>query len=299
MDRRYAVFLGEILAVTPPNNWDHTLNIINRFIWPETSKIPDPPQLTPSKPSSNTPPGFSTEGWAALKDNELESWIGDQLDRGPMPVFELTVPERVPRLLSSPSPERMQVMERRPESGIMELKLRTPEGSPFTAPTVPFLQGLLRIAGNEDDRTYLYSEFPEAATVISEIHSRLSSQDLPVIGPGGRVTVYQEPGGAQVDFVVRHRERPIPAIWRQRSEVAELVRRRIAEYDDVAIHCNFGYYELSKYTRQVYLRPAFLFLLDVSVSLEPDSNVTWREQVVVAASNSEGLSATEGLGGAS
>lgn len=285
--------------MTPPNNWDNTLSIINRYIWPEASKIPDPPKLTPFKRSSNTPPGFSTEGWAALKGNELESWIGDQLDRRPMPVFELTLPERIPRLLSSPSPQSMQLMERRTESGIMELKLRMPEGMSFTTPTVPFLEALLRIARNEDDRTYLHSEFPEAATVVSEIHSRLSSEDLPVIGPGGRVTVYREPGGAQVDFVVRQRAKPIPAVWRQRSDIAEPVRRRIADYDDVTIHSNFGYYELSKYARQTHLRPAFLFLMDVSVSIEPASNVTWREQIVVAASTAEGLPATEGLGGAS
>jgi hypothetical protein len=174
-----------------------------------------------------------------------------------------------------------------------------PEGRPFTAPTVPFLEGLLRIAGNEDNRTYLHSEFPQAETVVSEIHSRLPLEDLPVIGPGGRITVYREPGGAQVDIVVRHRERPIPSTWRQRSEIAEPVRRRVADYDDVIIHGNFGYYELSKYARQTHLRPAFLFLLDVSVSLEPEARVTWREQVVVAASTAEGLAVTEGLGGAS
>jgi len=61
------------------------------------------------------------------------------------------------------------------------------------------------------------------------------------------------------------------------------------------IQGNFGYYELSKYARQIHLRPAFLFLLDVFVSIEPEGRVSWREQMVVAASTAEGLGLTEGV----
>jgi hypothetical protein len=285
--------------MSPPNDLEYTLKVANRLIWPERAAIPSAPDLKVFQPPAKGPSNFSTEGWATLKSDELESWIGTKFAEEPIPIFELTPPEQFPRLVQATPPESLQRMERRSESGTIELKLRMPERTAMTHVTDAFLEGLVRIANNEDNRSYLQSAFPNSETVVTDLYTRILPENLPVIGPGGRVTVYREPDGAQVDFVVRHREKEIPSTWRQPTEIAESIRRRIPNYDEMIIQGNFGYYELSKYARQIHLRPAFLFLLDVSVSIEPARRINWREQVVVAASTAKGLGLTEGVSAAS
>jgi hypothetical protein len=177
------------------------------------------------------------------------------------------------------------------------LKIIMPDRKAMADPTPAFLQGLLRIANNEDNRSYVQASFSSSETVVSDLQTRLLPENQPVIGPGGRVTVYREPDGAVVDFVVRHREKPMRSNWRQPTEISEPVRERMRRYDETVIKANFGYYEQSKYARQSHLRPAFLFLLDVTVFLEPSRPIAWREQMVLAASTAQGLDVTEGLGG--
>jgi len=288
--------------VTPPlNDWEYTLSIINRYIQSTTGKGAADARDPASQEFVFRPapvPGSSMPGFSTLMEGNLESWITTQLDRPPLPIFELTPPENLLGRVVTSESSFGQNLQRRTGSGILELRVKMPQGRPLTAPTVPFLDGVIRIASNEDLRIYSRSSFAQSATMLSEVRSSLAPQNLPVIGPGGRVTVYAEEDGVQVDIVVRHREKEIPASWRTISDIAERVRRRISQQPSTEIQGNFGYYELSKYARQTYLRPTFVFLLDIVFrGNENDANVSWREPVVIAASTAPGLPITEGLAG--
>jgi hypothetical protein len=68
---------------------------------------------------------------------------------------------------------------------------------------------------------------------------------------------------------------------------------RVPQQAKVRIAAAFGYFELSKYEPQLWLRPAFVFLLQVS-SENPD--LAWQDTIVEAATTNSGISSVEDLG---
>jgi hypothetical protein len=78
-----------------------------------------------------------------------------------------------------------------------------------------------------------------------------------VVGPGGRLIVYRtsrngERGWLQADLVVRPTTRPISSSWRRASEILREWEIRYSEaLEPLKVSVAFGYFELSKYERQL------------------------------------------------
>jgi hypothetical protein len=102
----------------------------------------------------------------------------------------------------------------------------------------------------------------------------------------------------EANVVVRRRLSPIPSRWQSYRELIGRVRSRISgrvpERAKVRIEPAFGYFELSKYEPQLWLRPAFVFLLQVVFS--EGSDLAWQDTIVEAATTNSDVSPGEGLG---
>src|SRR5262249_19530388 len=142
-----------------------------------------------------------------------------------------------------------------------------------------FLEYVLRVAAETDPMRSLEPErASQSEAVFVEMRSRLNQSGMPVLGPGGKVTIYREPETLQADIVIRKLLGPTPSQWRESSEISRRVRNRVAEHEHAQIQGSLGYFELSKYDQQTWMRPAFVFILDIEFSA--NRNITWRETIV-------------------
>jgi hypothetical protein len=158
------------------------------------------------------------------------------------------------------------------------------------------LAELARLARAEDPRTFTPVDVRQSAFVASELTSRVpDSSNLPVIGPGGRVTMFREGDRVEADIVVRKRRGAIKFEWRNPEVVIQRLRDLLSrERGAVEISAQFGYLELSKYEAQSLMRPAFSLVLEGFGSA--DFRVPWQMVLVEPATVNQEIPIDEGLG---
>jgi len=273
----------------PPGDWDYTLKVVNELLRRSTYK-PKPhsniPKTSPIPPLPNT--------WSSISKDGLDTWIATQMNRSPLPIFQVSteagpLPKRLP--LASTEVE----IERRADSGIIEMRLSALREANVSPDTYQFLQYVLRLAARTDPmRSFEPGRVSQSEAIYVEMRSRVTQFGMPVLGPGGKVTIYREPESLQADIVIRSLLERTPSQWRESSEISRRVRNKTAEHEHALIQGSLGYFELSKYDQQTWLRPAFVFILDIEFSA--NRNITWRETIVESATTTTKISDAEGLG---
>lgn len=238
--------------------------------------------------------------WTELNVGEIANWTGERFQRTPPVIFKLA--SDAPRgllessMLTSYQAAGMRVQHRE-DSGTLEVRLPKPlfmERAESLS-----IEAALSIAGGIDEgRSFASAPLGATQVVRADVRSFLPEQGLPIIGPGGRVTIYDMGDHIQADVVVRNRTKAVQSQWREASEVNDAVRTKIAEqgpFRDVAkIYGTFGYFESSKYEAQQWLRPAFLFFIERI--LVEDARVQWQSTLAEPATTSDEVPLDQGLG---
>jgi hypothetical protein len=86
-----------------------------------------------------------------------------------------------------------------------------------------------------------------------------------------------------------------PSQWRKASDILDRVRNEMEpEPQHVTIRSTFGFFETSKYERQFWLRPAFIFALESNDRTE--GQTPWQYTIVESATTLTEISLIEGLG---
>jgi hypothetical protein len=235
---------------------------------------------------------------------DIPQWVDQHLRWKESPIYELE--EEAPELDlgggSLPESERGfagPALRRRSDSGLWTVRIALNSRRDFEGAQASFLQRIRDAAQSLDQRQLVATERPYSSVVISTARSRLPEHELPVLGPGGRLTVYSVSGALEVDVTIRKRRKLIASHGRGPDEIASHISRQISMLGGnlviASVEGLLGYFELSKYDRQRYLRPAFVLVVSFR-SPNDDSSVLWRSTVVEPATTAPGLSLGEGLG---
>jgi hypothetical protein len=231
----------------------------------------------------------SFEDWPSLKAI-LHRWISENTEAAPKLYYTIA-----PSLaLTDPRLSRVQ-SRRLAESGMHELLVNPP---PTSENWRPLLEGILSLATGLDEGRVFYSAEPNVSEIVrAEIDSFIDG--LPVIGPGGSITVYESLRQLQIDVVVRRRTEAIASAWRDADAILEGLRTKIADrgyFDErESIDLSYGYFELSKYEAQTLLRPAILCSVDRRVEIE-GKPVRWQSTVVEPTTTNSDIPLEAGLG---
>jgi len=193
-------------------------------------------------------------------------------------------------------PNNELIVNRHPDSGTIEAWTR---GSPPTI-SPDHVQAFLVAAGHEDSRQYLLdSDLGPPGQALSERgfvswRSQIEA-GTPVIGPGGKVSIFRTTTSILVDITVRKRSGTLPSKWRALGTIYEPCLEEFNPWrDEIEIEALLGYFELSKYEPQFYLRPAFVFIFSVPGSA--GDAVPWQTVRVEPATLSQEIFPREGLG---
>src|SRR4029077_7745602 len=240
--------------------------------------------------------------WEDLTEAGPATWIAECTARPCPPTYELAFEVPQPSagdrfMRDSLGPEG----RRQTESGVWEIRLHKSRVA-FTDSSDrvagDWFEGLLGGAQEIDRRDFVSTVQPASQSLDGEFRSRLPEQALPVLGPGGRVTVYDTADAFQADIVVRRRVREVASRWRPVEEIyADIATRVVASrYLDGQrrVYGAFGYFELSKYERQSWLRPVFVISLEHARA--GSERVLLESTIAVAATITPGISQAEGLG---
>jgi hypothetical protein len=243
--------------------------------------------------------------WRNLDNKKLISqWIAACLGRPPLPIFRvqrqehaspaefLRVSEEIPNMF----------MRRQPVSGIPELRFQLDRDvlDSKVSPQQNFISIAYGIAEREDQRIFNDSEV-RSTVIRMNLESSLPGVGIPVIGPGGRIIVAAEAGTLTADIVTRKRAEGVASMWRKHDDLESNLLRRIAERSGghriTELVGTFGYFELSKYERQEWLRPTFLVSVRMCTDSEvPGDSIEWADAIVEPASTSPGVEVWDGLG---
>jgi hypothetical protein len=237
--------------------------------------------------------------WSHLSRDDVGEWIESRLQGFAVPIWALS--ESTPDLLlDHPGLVSFASSHPRKDSGVWELVTRGSEHLVHGTISERLRQVIEEAARQIDQgRNYVREEPPRSEVILAEYSSVLRDPTIPVVGPGGHLTVYRtsfhgETNLLQIDLVIRPTRNPIPSRWRSASEIFRQWETRYSEEQEpLKISAAFGYFELSKYERQVWLRPAFVF--DVGHP-GTENTVAWQESFVLAATRSSEISLNEGLG---
>lgn len=272
---------------------DRVRQILNRFIYG--------PRPEPDRDAQHVfaAPKFLPSGeMQKLEIAYLRDWIGHQARRKDLPIYKLA-PE-VPALALPSGARALQPSyfpQRLSASGLWRVVVGPSPGLGFEAASASGFQAIRDAGLAVDQRQENPRVSIESSVIVRSVRSRLKEHDLPVLGPGGHVTAYQHEGELEIDVVVRKRAGAMPATVRPAEEVADFVERRIAGLSPGGplprLWAGFGYFELSKYDRQQYLRPAYV----VAVTFpDEDGSTLFSSVLVEPASVSSQIPAAEGLG---
>lgn len=229
---------------------------------------------------------------------EVRAWIAATEKSEVPPIYRLTDPDQ----LKSSGIHHFEKSflpfaesTRQTDSGILEIVFFDPKQY-LDNPTGNLFASLTKIADSEDRRSFSRLDTRPSDVVLGEMRSRVTdTTNLPVIGPGGRISVYREQQRIEADIVVRHRQRPVKSEWRDPEPVVRRLGAQILrERADVKITAQFGYLELSKYERQLWMRPAFIFVLEGSSSAE--YRVPWQAVIAEPATVNQDIAINEGMG---
>jgi len=227
---------------------------------------------------------------------QLRNWIASCAWRGSLPIYRLKFPEidashaSVRRVGASSAST-----SRRHDSGILELW--RPEHPPTREALAALSQRVRAMAAGEDQRTFVAAEQTGSEVIVAEWESQIAELDLPVIGPGGRIMIAHEARGITAEIVIRKRDETVTSDWRSTDDLMASLSRRITQSTIGAtsiVEHAFGYFELSKYERQEWLRPAFMFLIELTIA--GDERIRWVETIVEPATEAGGLGPADGLG---
>ena len=252
------------------------------------------------------------------------SAFGDlpELDWQSMPAWIATIAARHPPAIIkvSPAPDGKIKdflapsnigFDRHPDSGLLEIHLPKDQEprelhSRFT--------DIFSLASALDPKRDIVSS-PQDVTQTIRAEATTLIGGWPVVGPGGRLTFYETAKKLHVDVVVRNRIDEIASSWRTAEAIEQDLRTKMAaqgEIDETAkLYGEFGYFELSKFETQNWLRPAFVFVVRRTAEVEgaplPAEHedapagprrvtVNWHDTIAVAATTSDEVPLDEGLG---
>ena len=233
--------------------------------------------------------------------SDLDDWVFDTATgREDLPIYRLASPRD---LFASDVPTIASLRDvglvaaRRAESGTIEGRMASVDLPPNVRSN--FLGAVLEASSREDQRQYV-SEFGDAifeeigaAKQFVSYGSRIDS-DVSVIGPGGRISIFRTATSIWVDITVRKRLKKLPSRWRAYRKIFEPYRQEFAPWKkQIEVEPMLGYFELSKYEAQLFLRPAFVFIF--SMPGDGDS-VSWQTVRVEPATSSKEISLRAGLG---
>jgi hypothetical protein len=164
-----------------------------------------------------------------------------------------------------------------------------------------------RYAEPEDPRNFRVTEGAMPSGVSFELESDVPTDDgangtlLRVIGPGGRATAFSGVSGLTgLDVTIRRRGRAERGVWRRRNEIMRPLEQVLADEfgaieDRPTTRAAFGYFELSKYERQILMRPVFLFVIEQDQ--DPEGRWPGFQRIVVSPATTAGdFNDSEGLG---
>lgn len=189
------------------------------------------------------------------------------------------------------------IATRRGDSGTIEGRTESVDLSPNIRNR--FRGVLLETGSREDERQYM-PEFGEmnfeetgATRQFVSYRSRIDA-DVPVIGPGGGISIFRTASSIWVDITVRKRLEKLPSRWRAFRKIYQPYKQEFAPWKkQIEVEPMLGYFELSKYEAQLFLRPAFVFIF--SMPGEGDS-IAWQSVRVEPATSSKEIPLRAGLG---
>lgn len=232
---------------------------------------------------------------------ELRGWIETLTEEQPPPFFTVAEPHES-KWIQSPLAVSPQSVNRRFESGVFEISFR---GHPnvMRQSAKEWLDYFSQIRSLDEGRSFdrrtlfLADDATHSEVVLADIRTGTSDVpgNLPVVGPGGRIILYQGAETIDADVVIRRRDVRIPARWRNPARVVRGLEQELAdEPETVEIFAQFGYLELSKYEPQSLLRPAFIFVIQTSQVRE--NQLRWQYAIAQPATVNENVPIEEGLG---
>lgn len=247
--------------------------------------------------SPNLPVDSELElGWARVDASGLVDWISTNLRSSPPPIYRLghkKTTEGLPDFRDYDAQLSWQ-----PDRQVPEVRMTVPVGA---LPSEGFLQATASAALSldQDRRLVVAPRSGEGETVYMDIATELYDQKLPIIGPGGRVTVYKSSTHIQADLVVRLREKKLQSFWRTPAMIYESLHSSLLAggpmEDIVNIFATVGYLELSKYETQHWLRPTFLFVVERMIDVG-ETHIEWQGTLAEAATINEDVPIRAGLG---
>jgi hypothetical protein len=225
-------------------------------------------------------------------EGRWRSWIASGVARGGLPIYRLQFPEidpdyAIPRRVGPFGPST----SRRHDSGVLEFWW------PRHLEIAPLGQFLVDRAVQEDSRILVPLPETRSEVIAAEWESRIAELGLPVIGPGGRILIAHEATGTTAEAVIRKRGETVFSRLRSTDDLIASLSRRIAQHPDGSasiVEAAFGYFELSKYERQDWLRP--VFMVSIEITIPGDERIRWVETIVEPATEADGLGPAEGLG---
>jgi hypothetical protein len=236
-----------------------------------------------------------------IRLTELDDWVYDAATgRGDLPIYGLRAPNDLPPLDSIVANFRTLgfTAERRRDSGIIEARTQQENNSRRMSPQV--VEAVVSAASDEDSREYLHdfdADVPPetlAERQFLSFHTELDS-GVPVIGPGGRVSMFRTSTSIWIDITVRQKSATYSSRLRELRNICQPYRDEFAGWEkQVEVEPLFGYFELSKYETQLFLRPVFVFIFSVSASAE--GAVSWQTVRVEPATLRDEIPPRAGLG---
>lgn len=158
-------------------------------------------------------------------------------------------------------------------------------------------ESLLRMCQAFDTRDYTAEEFASRDNMVPMAALEVTSaiDGLPVIGPGGRLTIYRERGRLSGEVTIRRHGEALRAdrTWRDLRDVVGALQR-LLDAEPTAIDADLGYFELSGRAEQTVLRPAYMFMVFRDQPVGEDG-AGWAEVVVTRATDVESLGPDVGL----
>jgi hypothetical protein len=207
-----------------------------------------------------------------LRINDLPDWLRHASTRTrDLPSYRLVIPDAKSVDDKRRSEGLNLTIGRHSESGIIEA-FGTNNRRDENHGTI--VQQILNVGRDEDPREF-YEENPGRGTSKQLLHTdfrfwRSRVNGVPVIGPGGKITLFQDRNRVLVDIVVRKRGVVVPSTPRDVTLILESIRREYAGWERyIEIKAEFGYFELSKYQRQRLLRPVYLFVINMAKEDRP------------------------------
>src|ERR1700723_1111289 len=238
------------------------------------------------------------QSWNALSRQMLQDWLTGQMHNRSPHIYELVEPPATNEALGlfSASP-----FNRRRDSGIAEFVLSKRSEFYSVNATDNLVKEAIAFGRKEDPgREFEGVQAPDSQTAFQEYRSTIrpypgATSSTSVVGPGGRMTIYNDDRSTLVSIVARTRGASHPSNWRKATDILDRIEDEIGpQPSTVSVHVTFGFFETSKYERQYWMRPAFVFVLQSKDKSE--GRAPWQYTVIESATTSSMISITEGLG---